>query len=163
MASDILILAVICTQIHLLFAFSLTVTSNHCVKIPITHIPISISHRRYQQSVFALKMAKTLPRDIKDTVNQLRQSIQSGLSARFSRMDIELPFAVNFGVERSTANSKDLQLCLHGTFLGKSTFDTSNLLIIRNCFQSNGSLNRDELSKILLSPHLFVSNKLLRR
>ena len=46
-------------------------------------------------------MARTLPRDVKDTINQLRESMQAGLSARCSRMDIELPFAVNLGVEKS--------------------------------------------------------------
>ncbi len=63
-----------------------------------------VSHR-------ALMMAVSLPRDIKDTVNQLRQSMQEGLSARCSRMDIELPYAVNFGVERSKAEKP--QVCLN--------------------------------------------------
>ena len=57
-----------------------------------------------------INMSKSLPRDIKETINQLRQSMQAGLSARCSRMDIELPYAVNFGIERSTQSSQALNL-----------------------------------------------------
>lgn len=112
MASDFLVLALTFTQIHCLFAFTLTTNNYHYVLNSNTQCIVSreISHRKHQPSVLAVKMSKTLPRDIKETVNQLRQSMQSGLSARCSRMDIELPFAVNFGVERSTAINKDLQV-----------------------------------------------------
>ena len=54
-----------------------------------------------------LLIRASLPRDVKETLSQLRQSMQAGLSSRCSRMDIELPYAVNLGIERSkTGNSQ---------------------------------------------------------
>mmetsp|Transcript_18854 Transcript_18854/g.36672 ORF Transcript_18854/g.36672 Transcript_18854/m.36672 type:complete len:297 (+) Transcript_18854:28-918(+) len=44
-------------------------------------------------------MAKGLPRNIKETVSQLRESLQKCLSDRNSRMMIEMPYGANFGVE----------------------------------------------------------------
>ncbi len=64
-------------------------------------------HRDLQRSRPFVSMATSVPRDVKDTLGQLRQSMQAGLSSRCSRMDIELPYAVNLGIERSkTENSQ---------------------------------------------------------
>ncbi len=76
-----------------------------------------------------LMMSKNIPRDIKETINQLRQSMQSGLSARCSRMDIELPYAVNFGIERSTQTS---QACLNLPHLVRQAHYTASH-VLRDC------------------------------
>eukprot|EP00287_Rhodomonas_sp_CCMP768_P020039 CAMPEP_0202814978 /NCGR_PEP_ID=MMETSP1389-20130828/5958_1 /ASSEMBLY_ACC=CAM_ASM_000865 /TAXON_ID=302021 /ORGANISM="Rhodomonas sp., Strain CCMP768" /LENGTH=286 /DNA_ID=CAMNT_0049486851 /DNA_START=193 /DNA_END=1053 /DNA_ORIENTATION=- len=52
-------------------------------------------------------MGKTLPRNIKDSVNQLRQSMQAALSSRLSRVDVEFPYAANLGVEGVKTKSED--------------------------------------------------------
>ena len=46
-----------------------------------------------------MQFGKQLPKNIKDAVTQLRGSIQAALSGRCSRMDVEMPYAANFGVE----------------------------------------------------------------
>jgi hypothetical protein len=46
-----------------------------------------------------MQFGKQLPKNIKDSVTQLRGSIQAALSSRCSRMDVEMPYAANFGVE----------------------------------------------------------------
>lgn len=110
-SSVFVMIAAICSQIDSLSAFSYT-----SIRFPITQPQFSNSitkvpvHTILRYKPASIVMAKTIPRDVKETVNQLRQSMQSGLSARCSRMDIELPFAVNFGVERAKADSKALQV-----------------------------------------------------
>eukprot|EP00667_Euglena_gracilis_P010297 EG_transcript_10484 len=42
---------------------------------------------------------RTVPRDIKETLAQLRESVQRALENRQSRMDVELPAGSKFGVE----------------------------------------------------------------
>jgi len=46
-----------------------------------------------------ISMAKQVPRNVKESVDQLRDAIQAALSGRKSRMDIEFPYASSFGVD----------------------------------------------------------------
>ena len=54
---------------------------------------------------------KQLPKNIKESVSQLRGSVQAALQSRLSRMDIEMPYAANYGVEgRKTAKAEDMSM-----------------------------------------------------
>lgn len=58
-----------------------------------------------------MQFGKQLPKNIKDSVTQLRGSIQAALQNRISRMDVEMPFAANYGVEgRKTAKAEDMSM-----------------------------------------------------
>jgi hypothetical protein len=46
-----------------------------------------------------------LPKDIKDAVTKCQQSVQKALSARISRMEIEMPVGANFGIEDNSNNN----------------------------------------------------------
>jgi hypothetical protein len=47
-----------------------------------------------------------LPKDIKDAVTKCQQSVQKALSARISRMEIEMPVGANFGIEDNSTKNK---------------------------------------------------------
>lgn len=47
-----------------------------------------------------------LPRDIKEIINQLRGSVQAGLQARLSRIDVDLPIGADFGIESGEKRRK---------------------------------------------------------
>lgn len=47
-----------------------------------------------------------LPRDIKEVINQMRGSVQAGLQARLSRMDVDLPIGADFGIESGEKRRK---------------------------------------------------------
>ena len=52
---------------------------------------------------------KQLPKNIKDSVDQLRGSIQAALQNRCSRIEVEMPYAANFGVEgRKTVKAEEM-------------------------------------------------------
>ena len=52
---------------------------------------------------------KQLPKNIKDSVNQLRGSIQAALQNRCSRIEVEMPYAANYGVEgRKTVKAEEM-------------------------------------------------------
>jgi len=58
-----------------------------------------------------MQFGKRLPKNIKDAVTQLRGSIQAALQSRVSRMDVEMPYAANFGVEgRKTVKEEELSM-----------------------------------------------------
>jgi len=47
-----------------------------------------------------------LPRDVKEAVSRCRESVQSALQDRNSRMDVEFPVGTKFGVEKGGGKSK---------------------------------------------------------
>ena len=71
------------------------------------------SHRVGAVGGLRMQFGKQLPKNIKDSVTQLRGSIQAALSSRCSRMDVEMPYAANFGVEVLVYDSAPVfaQLC----------------------------------------------------
>lgn len=67
----------------------------------------SVVTHRTCAPILATRMGTTLPRNIKDSINQLRQSMQSALSSRLSRVDVEFPYAANLGIEGAKKQSED--------------------------------------------------------
>ena len=67
--------------------------------------PAAASHGS-TRSAAPIVASAVLPRDIKEVTNQLRGSVQAGLQARLSRMDVDLPIGADFGIERGEKRRK---------------------------------------------------------
>lgn len=58
-------------------------------------------------------MSENLPKNIKDSLQQLRNAMQAALSSKCSRMDIEFPYGSNIGVEgRKTATDSEVPMVM---------------------------------------------------
>ena len=77
---------------------------------------VAVPHRRVATAPAASRCAPAvakeapLPRDIKEVINQMRASVQTGLQARLSRMDVDLPYGAEFGVEGGEKRKKGAML-----------------------------------------------------
>ena len=66
---------------------------------------------------FGFVPSEPLPSTIKDTIASMRQATQDALQSRQSRMDIEMPYGMSFGIEKATKDKKldpersDRELC----------------------------------------------------
>ena len=77
---------------------------------------VAVPHRRVATAPAASRCAPAvakeapLPRDIKEVINQMRASVQTGMQARLSRMDVDLPYGAEFGVEGGEKRKKGAML-----------------------------------------------------
>eukprot|EP00960_Hanusia_phi_P066375 766388-Hanusia_phi.AAC.1 len=64
-----------------------------------------------RSSSSTVRMSENLPKNIKDSLQQLRNAMQAALSSKCSRMDVEFPYGSNIGVEgRKTPTESDIPM-----------------------------------------------------
>eukprot|EP00277_Geminigera_cryophila_P043046 CAMPEP_0173065572 /NCGR_PEP_ID=MMETSP1102-20130122/5693_1 /TAXON_ID=49646 /ORGANISM="Geminigera sp., Strain Caron Lab Isolate" /LENGTH=341 /DNA_ID=CAMNT_0013932859 /DNA_START=52 /DNA_END=1078 /DNA_ORIENTATION=+ len=83
------------------------------VRLAFSLLAVTDTHASTRSPLGGLHMqfGKQLPKNLKDAVTQLRGSIQAALQNRVSRMDVEMPYAANFGVEgRKTVKAEDMSV-----------------------------------------------------
>ena len=104
---------------------------NRLRRTQITHVtqpaqqPVAMATFSGFKNPFAGQRA--VPKDIKGTVSQMRDSVQKALEGRVSRMDVELPVAAKFGVENDKQSEKEKGI--RGYALQKSDRELARLFI----------------------------------
>ena len=73
--------------------------------------------------------APSLPRNLKELMEQLRGSVQGSLSARMSRISVETPIGFEFGVEVEKAKRKGRTKVLSSTDIQRSNRELARIFV----------------------------------
>mmetsp|Transcript_24489 Transcript_24489/g.30084 ORF Transcript_24489/g.30084 Transcript_24489/m.30084 type:complete len:345 (+) Transcript_24489:35-1069(+) len=94
----------------------------------------------------------TLPRDVKDAVSKCRESVQSALSDRLSRMEVELPVGASFGVEKSSQSKKQTEGGVDGVSL--EVLQQSNRELCRIFVDMFGPVGGENICSVFMEESL---------